>query len=109
MGDLSGFGGMWRTLVGQWEKICFLYLYLYSYSYSDLYLDSRTVEDGGRRASAGQGGVEEGSGTCQGGCMTIEDGPGLLGMVCGVEDGRGRFEYFIFVFVFLFVFVFEDG
>src|SRR6266568_7188394 len=117
MGDLPGFGGIWRTLVGEWEKNLIIFIFVFGLMHGDrarweIYLVSgecggrwwdsgkkkfnyfyiciciriliqiciwirgrwRTVEDGGRRASADQGGVEEGSRTCQGGCMTIEDG-----------------------------------
>src|SRR6266581_3492741 len=109
MGDLSGFGGIWRTLVGPWEKnlIFFFYICIWNHTWVETGQDGRftclqrnvedaggTVgkkfyyfifvfvflfrsvfgfEDGGKRASAGQGGVEEGSRTCQEGSMTIED------------------------------------
>ena len=82
MGDLPGVRGMWRTLVGQWEKNLSIFIFVFVFVF--LFRSVFGFEDGGgrgRRASAGQGGVEEGSRTCQGGCMTIEDGPGLLGMV----------------------------
>src|SRR6266581_1976931 len=97
MGDLPGFGGIWRTLVGEWEKNLIIFIFVFVF------------EDGGgrgitgeRRSGRGGGGVEDVS-------RRVHDDRGWSRTIGDGLRGRGRFEYFIFVFIFLFVFVFDDG